>query len=145
MAKKSVGDIKLQVPAGKATPGQSIGPALSQKGLNIMEFCKAFNAKTQSMKPGMPLPVLITAYTDRSFTFIIKQPPTSYFIKEALGLTKGSSATGRDKSVARITHAQIEEIAEKKMEDMNAYTKEAACRMVRGSALSMGIEVGEKV
>lgn len=141
MAKKVVGYIKLQVAAGKANPAPPIGPALSQKGLNIMEFCKAFNAKTQSMKPGMPVPVVITAYADRSFTFIIKQPPMSYFIKDALGLPKGSSAPGRDKPIASITEAQVADIAQKKMEDLNAHTSEAAQLMVKGSARSMGIEI----
>jgi large subunit ribosomal protein L11 len=143
MAKKVVGEIKLQVPAGKANPAPPIGPALSQKGLNIMEFCKAFNAQTQSMEPGTPLPVIITAYADRSFTFVTKQPPVSYFIKKALGIPKGSSATGRDKPIGSITRPQIEAIAAAKMEDMNAHTPEAAYQMVRGSAVSMGLEIEE--
>ncbi|TGW15350.1 50S ribosomal protein L11 [Candidatus Hepatobacter penaei] len=143
MAKKVIGEIKLQVPAGKANPAPPIGPALSQKGLNIMEFCKAFNAKTQSMEAGMPIPVVITAYADRTFTFILKQPPTSYFIKKALGLQKGSSATGRDKPVATITPEQIKKIATEKIQDMNAHTPEAAYQMVRGSAVSMGINIAE--
>jgi large subunit ribosomal protein L11 len=142
MAKKIVGYIKLQIPAGKANPSPPVGPALGQRGLNIMEFCKAFNAATQSMKPGMPIPVVITAYADRSFTFITKLPPVSYFIKEAAKIDKGSSETGK-KIVGQIKLSQIRQIAQEKMVDMNAYDVEAAMAMVRGSAESMGLEVVE--
>jgi len=141
MAKKVVGLIKLQVPAGKANPSPPIGPALGQRGLNIMEFCKAFNASTQNMEPGIPIPVVITAYADRSFTFVTKTPPASFFLKRAARLEKGASVVGRGIVVGRVTMAQVREIAEKKMEDLNANDVEAACRMVIGSARSMGIEV----
>src|ERR1700722_13337415 len=117
MAKKIVGLIKLQVPAGKANPSPPIGPALGQRGLNIMEFCKAFNAATQNLEVGMPIPVVITAYGDRSFTFVTKTPPASYFLKQAAGLQKGSAATGKTAVVGRVTMAQVREIAEKKMAD----------------------------
>jgi len=141
MAKKVVGMIKLQVPAGKANPSPPIGPALGQRGLNIMEFCKAFNAATQNIEPGIPIPVVITAYGDRSFTFVTKTPPASFFLKRAARLEKGAQATGKGVIVGRVTMAQVREIAEKKMEDLNANDVEAACRMVIGSARSMGIEV----
>jgi large subunit ribosomal protein L11 len=141
MAKKVVGMIKLQVPAGKANPSPPIGPALGQRGLNIMEFCKAFNAATQNLDPGIPIPVVITAYADRSFTFVTKTPPASYFLKQAAGLQKGSQTTGKSAVVGRVTMAQVREIAEKKMQDLNANDVDAACRMVIGSARSMGIEV----
>jgi large subunit ribosomal protein L11 len=141
MAKKVIGMIKLQVPAGKANPSPPIGPALGQRGLNIMEFCKAFNAATQNLDPGIPIPVVITAYADRSFTFVTKTPPASYFLKQAAGLQKGSQTTGRGASAGRVTMAQVREIAEKKMADLNANDVDAACRMVVGSARSMGIEV----
>jgi large subunit ribosomal protein L11 len=141
MAKKVVGMIKLQVPAGKANPSPPIGPALGQRGLNIMEFCKAFNAATQNLDPGVPIPVVITAYGDRSFTFVTKTPPASYFLKQAAGLQKGAQATGKGAVVGRVTMTQVREIAEKKMADLNANDVEAACRMVVGSARSMGIEV----
>jgi large subunit ribosomal protein L11 len=141
MAKKVVGMIKLQVPAGKANPSPPIGPALGQRGLNIMEFCKAFNAATQSLDPGIPIPVVITAYADRTFTFVTKTPPASYFLKQAAGLQKGSQTTGKSATVGRVTMAQVREIAEKKMQDLNANDVDAACRMVIGSARSMGIEV----
>lgn len=130
----------MQVPAGKANPSPPIGPALGQRGLNIMDFCKAFNAKTQNMEPGMPLPVLITAYADRSYSFAIKTPPASYFLKKAAGLEKGSGTSGRT-TVGVVTMAQVREIAEKKMTDLNANDIEAACRILMGSARSMGIEV----
>jgi large subunit ribosomal protein L11 len=143
MAKKIVGMIKLQVPAGKANPSPPIGPALGQRGLNIMEFCKAFNAATQNLDPGVPIPVVITAYADRSFTFITKTPPASYFLKRAAGLEKGAQAAGKGNVVGRVTMAQVREIAEKKMVDLNANDVDAACRMVIGSARSMGIEVVE--
>ncbi len=142
MAKKIDGYIKLQVPAGKANPSPPIGPALGQKGVNIMEFCKAFNAKTQDMEPGMPIPTVITVYADRSFSFITKTPPVSYFIKQAAKLQKGSQTPG--KAVAgKLSLKQVREIAEKKMPDLNANDVEAAMEMVAGSARSMGIEVGE--
>ena len=141
MAKKIVGYIKLQVPAGKANPSPPIGPALGQRGLNIMEFCKAFNAQTQSHEPGTPLPVVITAYGDRSFSFILKLPPVSYFLKQASGVTKGSATTGRGASAGRVTMEQIREIAKKKMKDLNANGVDAASMMVIGSARSMGLEV----
>jgi large subunit ribosomal protein L11 len=141
MAKKIVGLIKLQVPAGKANPSPPIGPALGQRGLNIMEFCKAFNAATQSMDPGIPVPVVITAYGDRSFTFVTKTPPASYFLKQAAGIAKGSQTVGRGGNVGRVTMDQVREIAEKKMADLNANDVDAACKMIIGSARSMGIEV----
>jgi large subunit ribosomal protein L11 len=142
MAKKIVGYIKLQVPAGKANPSPPIGPALGQRGLNIMEFCKQFNAQTQGMEPGMPIPVEITAYGDRSFTFITKTPPNSYFIKKAAGLDKGSQTPGKG-TVGTITMKQIREIAEKKMPDLNAMDIEGAMAMIAGSARSMGLQVVE--
>jgi large subunit ribosomal protein L11 len=143
MAKKIIGYIKLQIPAGKANPSPPIGPALAQKGLNIMEFCKAFNAKTQSMEPGMPVPVVITAYVDKSFSYITKTPPVTYFVKKAAKIASGSQKTGITAPVAKITISQIKEIAEQKIEDMNANDIEAASRMIAGSAKSMGIEVVE--
>ena len=142
MAKKIAGYIKLQVPAGKANPSPPIGPALGQRGLNIMEFCKTFNAATQSMEPGMPIPVVITAYADRTFTFITKRPPASYFLKRAAGLDKGDSTPGRSTS-GKVTMSQIREIAEQKMQDLNANDLDAATRMIKGSAYSMGLEVVE--
>ena len=141
MAKKIVGYIKLQVPAGKANPSPPIGPALGQRGLNIMEFCKAFNAQTQSYEAGTPLPVIITAYGDRTFSFIIKLPPVSYFLKQAAAITKGASAQGRGGKSGSITMAQVREIATKKMRDLNANDVDAASMMVIGSARSMGLEV----
>jgi large subunit ribosomal protein L11 len=141
MAKKVVGLIKLQVPAGKANPSPPIGPALGQRGLNIMEFVKAFNAATQNLEPGMPIPVVITAYGDRSFTFVTKTPPASYFLKQAAGIAKGSPTVSRGGSVGRVTMDQVREIAEKKMADLNANDVDAACKMIIGSARSMGIEV----
>jgi large subunit ribosomal protein L11 len=142
MAKKVVGLIKLQVPAGQANPSPPIGPALGQRGLNIMEFCKQFNAQTQKMEAGMPIPVTITAYADRTFTFIMRTPPASYFLKKAAKLESGSKTPGRD-IAGKVTKAQIREIAEKKMADLNANDIEAACRMIAGSARSMGLEVVE--
>lgn len=141
MAKKIIGYIKLQVPAGKANPSPPIGPALGQRGLNIMEFCKAFNAQTQNYDSGTPLPVIITAYADRTFSFIIKLPPVSYYLKQAAGISKGGSLPGRGGSAGSITVAQVREIAEKKMKDLNANDVEAASMMVIGSAKSMGLEV----
>jgi large subunit ribosomal protein L11 len=140
VAKKVVGFIKLQVPAGKANPSPPIGPALGQRGLNIMEFCKAFNAQTQKMEVGLTLPVVITAYSDKSFTFIIKTPPVTVLIKKAAGIEKGSQRPHTDK-VGKITKKQVEEIAKAKMPDLNAASVEAAMRTVAGSARSMGIVV----
>ena len=140
MAKKIVGFVKLQVPAGKANPSPPIGPALGQRGLNIMEFCKAFNAQTQKVEPGLPLPVVITAYADKSFTFIIKTPPTTVLIKKAAGLDKGSPRPHTDK-VGKITKQQVEDIAKTKMPDLNASDLEAAMKTVAGSARSMGVVV----
>jgi large subunit ribosomal protein L11 len=140
VAKKIVGFIKLQVPAGKANPSPPIGPALGQRGLNIMEFCKAFNAQTQKMEAGMPLPVVITAFQDKSFTFVIKTPPASVLIKKALKLEKGSKTPHTDK-VGKLTRAQAEEIAKAKMPDLTAGDLDAAVRTVAGSARSMGVEV----
>jgi large subunit ribosomal protein L11 len=142
MAKKVVGFIKLQVPAGKANPSPPIGPALGQRGLNIMEFCKAFNARTQGLEPGMPIPVTITAYADRSFTFEMKSPPNAYFLMKAAGIEKGSQTPGKG-TVGKVTMAQIRDIAQKKMKDLNAKDLEGACRMIAGSARSMGLEVVE--
>jgi len=140
MAKKIVGFIKLQVPAGKANPSPPIGPALGQRGLNIMEFCKAFNAQTQGVEPGLPLPVVITAFADKSFTFIIKTPPATVLIKKAIKLDKGSARPHSDK-VGKITRAQLEEIANTKMKDMTAADLDAAVRTIAGSARSMGVNV----
>ena len=140
MAKKIVGFIKLQIPAGKANPSPPIGPALGQRGLNIMEFCKAFNAQTQGMEPGLVLPVVITAFADKSFTFIIKTPPATVLIKKAIKLDKGSAKPHTDK-VGKITRAQLEEIAKTKLKDMNAADVDAAVRTLAGSARSMGITV----
>ena len=142
MAKKVVGIIKLQVPAGKANPSPPIGPALGQRGLNIMEFCKAFNAQTQG-DAGTVIPVVITVYEDRSFTFVTKSPPNSYFLKKAAGVEKGSQTTGKGSTVGQVTMAQIREIAERKMPDLNAKDIEGACRMLIGSARSMGLDVVE--
>ncbi|MEY4055579.1 MAG: hypothetical protein RL519_914 [Pseudomonadota bacterium] len=140
MAKKVIGYIKLQVPAGKANPSPPIGPALGQRGLNIMEFCKAFNAQTQKVEPGLPLPVVITAFQDKSFTFIIKTPPASILIKKAAGIDKGSKTPHTDK-VGKITRKQAEEIAKTKTPDLTASDLEAAVRTIAGSARSMGITV----
>jgi len=143
MAKKVVGVIKLHVPAGKANPSPPIGPALGQRGLNIMEFCKAFNAATQHLEPGVPIPGVITAYGDRSFTFVTKSPPNSYFLKKAAGIEKGSQTTGKGSMVGRVTMAQIREIAEQKMQDLNAKDIDGACSMLIGSARSMGLDIVE--
>ena len=140
MAKKIVGFIKLQVPAGKANPSPPIGPALGQRGLNIMEFCKAFNAKTQGMEPGLPIPCVITAYADKSFTFVMKPPPATILIKKAAKIQKGSGEPNRQK-VASVSWDQIRTIAEGKMADMNAFTLKSAMTMVAGTARSMGIKV----
>ncbi|GAB5512037.1 MAG: 50S ribosomal protein L11 [Hyphomicrobiales bacterium] len=142
MAKKIAGYLKLQVPAGAANPSPPIGPALGQRGLNIMEFCKAFNAKTQEMEKGAPIPVVITIFQDKSFTFTMKTPPMSFFIKKAMGVSKGSPAPGKE-SMGKITRDQVRTIAEQKMPDLNATTVEAAMQMVEGSARSMGLEVVE--
>lgn len=142
MAKKIIGYIKLQVPAGQANPSPPIGPALGQQGLNIMEFCKAFNADTQDLTPGTPIPVIITAYADRSFSFIKKMPPVSFYLKQAAKLKKGGSTPGQG-NIGKVTMSQVREIAEKKMVDLNAFDIEAACQMVIGSARSMAIEVVE--
>jgi large subunit ribosomal protein L11 len=140
VAKKIVGLIKLQVPAGKANPSPPIGPALGQRGLNIMEFCKAFNAQTQKMEPGLMLPVVITAFADKSFTFILKSPPASVLIKKALKLDKGSKTPHTDK-VGKLTRKQAEEIAKMKQPDLTAADMDAAVRTIAGSARSMGVEV----
>jgi large subunit ribosomal protein L11 len=142
MAKKITGYIKLQVPAGSANPSPPIGPALGQRGLAIMEFCKQFNAQTQNMEKGSPIPVVITVYADRSFTFEMRTPPVSYFIKKAAKLESGSKTPGRDMA-SSVTKAQVKEIAERKMKDLNCDTVDAAMRMVEGSARSMGVEVRE--
>jgi large subunit ribosomal protein L11 len=140
MAKKITGYINLQVPAGAANPSPPIGPALGQRGLAIMDFCKQFNAQSQNMEKGTPIPVTITVYADRSFSFEMKTPPASFFIKKAAQLGSGSKAPGRDKAGA-VTREQVKEIAEKKMKDLNCDTIEAAMKMIEGSARSMGIEV----
>ena len=148
MAKKLVGSMKLQVPAGQANPSPPVGPALGQRGINIMEFCKAFNAKTQDMEPGAPCPTLITYYQDKSFTMDIKTPPASYYLKKAAGLKpvgkrnrpRGSEAPGRQ-TVATVTIKQVREIAEAKMKDLSANDVESAMQIILGSAKSMGIEV----
>ena len=140
MAKKVVGYIKLQVKAGQANPSPPVGPALGQRGLNIMEFCKAFNAATQKVEPGLPIPVIITAYADKSFTFILKSPPASVLIRKALKLDKGSSKPHTDK-VGKLTRAQAEEIAKMKQPDLTAADLDAAVRTIAGSARSMGVEV----
>ncbi|SDH99466.1 50S ribosomal protein L11 [Nitrosomonas sp. Nm132] len=142
MAKKIIGYIKLQIPAGKANPSPPIGPALGQRQLNIMEFCKAFNAATQKMEPGLPVPVIITAYADKSFTFIMKTTPASVLIKKAAGINKGSSKPHIDK-VGKLSRNQAEEIAKLKMPDLTAADINAAVRTIAGSARSMGVEVEE--
>ena len=147
MAKKISGYVKLQVPAGAANPSPPIGPALGQRGLNIMEFCKAFNAKTAQIEKGTPIPVIITAYQDRSFTFEMKQPPVSFFLKKAANLkigkkpASGSKTPGKGAPAGRVTEAQIREIAERKMPDLNCDSVDAAMAMIRGSARAMGLEV----
>jgi large subunit ribosomal protein L11 len=147
MAKKITGYVKLQVPAGAANPSPPIGPALGQRGLNIMEFCKAFNAKTAQIDKGTPIPVIITAYADRSFTFEMKQPPVSFFLKKAANLkigkkpASGSKTPGKGAPAGRLTEAQLREIAEKKMVDLNCDSVDAAVQMIRGSARAMGLEI----
>lgn len=143
MAKKVQGYVKLNVPATKANPAPPIGSTLGPTGVNIMEFCKQFNAATQGIEPDTPIPVVITIYADRSFTFQMKTPPVTYFLKKATGLASGSKEPGR-KVVGKITMAQVREIAEKKMKDLNAFNIESACEMIKGSARSMGLEVVEK-
>ena len=143
MAKKIAGYIKLQVPAGKANPSPPIGPALGQRGLNIMQFVKEFNAATQQMEPGTPTPVVITAYTDRSFSFITKTPPNTYFLKRAAKIEKGSTTPGKGAMVGRVTKSQLAEIAKTKMKDMNCTDIESAVSMLAGSARSMGMTVVE--
>ena len=140
MAKKIVGFIKLQVPAGKANPSPPIGPALGQRGLNIMEFCKQFNAQTQGYEPGLKLPVVITAFADKSFTFILKSPPATVLLKKAAGITQGSAKAHLDK-VGKVTLAQLEEIAKTKMKDLNAADLAGAVKIIAGSARSMGLTV----
>ena len=140
MAKKIIGYIKLQVPAGKANPSPPIGPALGQRGLNIMEFCKAFNAQTQGVEPGLPIPVVITAFADKSFTFVMKTPPASILLKKAAGIQKGS-ATPHVTKVANLTRSQVEDIAKAKQPDLTAADMDAAVRTIAGSARSMGITV----
>lgn len=142
MAKKIEGYVKLEIPAGKANPSPPVGPALGQRGVNIMQFCKEFNAATQGGEIGVPTPVVITVYSDRSFTFVTKTPPTSFFLKRAAKIDKGSGTTGRG-FAGKVTKSQIREIAEKKMPDLNAKDLEGAMQMVRGTARSMGMEVGE--
>ena len=140
MAKKITGYLKLQVPAGSATPSPPIGPALGQRGLNIMEFCKAFNAATQNQEKGAPTPVVITIFADKSFTFETKLPPVTYFLKKAVSLKSGSKLPGKE-SAGTISQAQIRDIAEKKLKDLNAYDVDAAMKMIAGSARSMGLQV----
>ncbi len=143
MAKKIVGYVKLQIPAGKANPSPPVGPALGQRGLNIMQFCKEFNARTQTMEPGMPVPVVITAFGDRTFSFITKTPPNTYFIKKAAGITAGSTTPGKGASAGRVTMSQLREIAAQKMVDMNAGDLDAAVKMLVGTARSMHVAVVE--
>jgi len=140
--KKIEGYVKLQVPAGQANPAPPIGPALGQRGVNIMEFCKQFNAATKALTPGMPIPVTITVFSDRSFTFVTKTPPASYLLKKAAGVDKGSKTTGRDPA-GSVSKNQIREIAEQKMKDLNAHDVEAAMQMIAGTARSMGLQVTE--
>ena len=141
MAKEIVKQIKLQIPAGKANPSPPVGPALGQAGVNIMEFCKQFNAATQKMEPGSPVPVVITAYQDKSFTFEMKSPPASYFLKKLAGIKSGSKEPGKGAFVGKVTIAQCREIAEQKLKGMNARDVDAAAREIAGSARSMGIQV----
>ena len=143
MAKKIAGYIKLQIPAGKANPSPPVGPALGQRGLNIMQFCKDFNAATQNMEPGMPVPVVITAFADRTFSFITKTPPNTYFLMKAAKVDKGSQTVGKSAPVGQVTMSQLREIAAEKMKDLNANDIDGAVRMLMGSARSMGITVVE--
>ena len=142
MAKKIEGYIRLQVPAAQANPSPPIGPALGQAGLNIMEFCKVFNAETQNMEPGVPIPVVISVYKDKTFSFVTKTPPASFFLKRAAGLDKASQTPGKE-TIGRVSMSQVREIAGKKMEDLNTKDLEAASRMIAGTARSMGVEVAE--
>ncbi|PPR25299.1 MAG: 50S ribosomal protein L11 [Alphaproteobacteria bacterium MarineAlpha9_Bin4] len=143
MAKKITGYVKLQVPAGQASPSPPIGPALGQAGLNIMDFCKAFNAKTENLEKGMPCPVIITVYQDKSFEFIIKKPPASFYIKKEINLKKGSGSTGISEPVAKITKDQLKKIAEEKLPDLNTSDIDQAAKIIAGTARSMGVEVIE--
>ncbi|CAI3922983.1 Ribosomal protein L11 (RplK) (PDB:2E34) [Commensalibacter communis] len=143
MAKKIVGYIKLQIPAGKANPSPPVGPALGQRGLNIMQFCKEFNAATQNLEPGMPIPVVITAYADRTFSFITKTPPNTYFLLKAAKVSKGAQVIGKGATVGTVKMSQLREIAAEKMKDMNANDVDGAVRMLVGSARSMGLKVEE--
>jgi large subunit ribosomal protein L11 len=143
VAKKITGYIKLQVKAGSANPSPPIGPALGQRGVNIMEFCKAFNAKTESLEKGTPIPTVITVYADRSFSFITKTPPASFLLKQAAGLKSGSATTGKGAFIAQLTKSQIKSIAETKMADLNANSIETAMKTIEGSARAMGLEVVE--
>ena len=143
MAKKILGYIKLQVPAGSATPSPPIGPALGQRGVNIMGFCKEFNARTEKEAKGTPLPTVITVYQDKSFTFITKTPPATWYLKQATGLKSGAKLTGRE-TVGKVTRAQLLEIAEKKMKDLNANDLDQAAKIIEGSARAMGLNVVEK-
>tara|TARA_B100000902_G_C27266857_1_gene894025 strand:- start:308 stop:736 length:429 start_codon:yes stop_codon:yes gene_type:complete len=140
MAKKVAGELKLQIPAGKANPSPPVGPALGQRGLNIMEFCKAFNAKTQELEPGAPCPTIITYYVDKSFSMEIKTPPASFFLKKAAKIKSGAQMTGKE-TVASVSSGQIREIAEAKMKDLNAHDLDGAMKVIMGSARSMGIEI----
>ncbi|MEO5376814.1 MAG: 50S ribosomal protein L11 [Magnetococcus sp. DMHC-6] len=141
MAKKITAYIKLQCPAGAAKPSPPVGPALGQHGLNIMEFCKTFNARTQTLEPGSPIPVLITVYADRTFTFDLKTPPASYFLRKVSGIAKGSKTPGRGSPVGKVSMGQVREIASAKMVDLNAVDMEGAERIIIGSARSMGLEI----
>ncbi|MGH7083612.1 MAG: 50S ribosomal protein L11 [Acetobacteraceae bacterium] len=141
MAKKIAGYVKLQIPAGKANPSPPVGPALGQRGLNIMAFCKEFNARTQNLEPGMPIPVVITAFADRTFTFVTKTPPNSYFLFKAAKVEKGSPAVGKNAPIGAVSVAQLREIAERKIQDMNTTDLDAAVKMLAGSARSMGLTV----
>ena len=143
MAKKIASYINLQVPAGAANPSPPIGPALGQRGVNIMEFCKAFNAKTQEMEKGIPIPTVITVFQDKSFTFVTKTPPASFLIKKAAGVQKGSGEAGKASDIGKVSRAQCREIAETKMKDLNANDLDSATKIIEGSARSMGIEVTE--
>ena len=143
-AKKEIsGFIKLQIKGGQANPAPPVGPALGQRGINIMEFCKAFNAETQQMEQGAPLPVVITVYQDKTFSFVFKKPPASYLIMKAINIKKASQTPGRDEPIAKISRKQLEEIAENKMSDLNAHTIDDACKILAGTARSMGVEVME--
>ncbi len=143
MAKKITGYVKLQVPAGQASPSPPIGPALGQAGLNIMDFCKAFNGKTENLEKGMPCPVVITVFQDKTFEFIIKKPPASFYIKKEANLKKGSGTTGIAEPVAKLNQKQLEKIANEKMSDLNTNSIEAASKIIAGTARSMGVEVGD--